>query len=465
MAVPAVPTLECDSALTNDPTALFDVLAGAWRPGDPALRVDFRALMPVASATERATHLVHPYPAKLLRHIPALFIGAEQLSASGDAVLDPFCGSGTTLIEAQLAGRTAIGFDTNPLACLIAAVKTTPVHMADLKDAADRLLGDARGRRNAPVPHVERLERWYNGHVIGQLARIRAALLDTEPGPVRRFLEVCFSATARSVSLADPRVTVPVAHRAERYDPGHRLHARAVARLDALRTVDVFDVLEQNVQLNAQRVASLPASVPPTRVFHEDARSLAEALHGEGGAGGGEIDLIVTSPPYLGAQKYIRASSLGLYWLELVPDGKLQHLARRSIGREHFRQAEYLAGESSGLESADRLIDSVRTLNPQRAHLASVYIQEMREALAAMWQVLRRGGHLVLVVGGNSLCGKAFPTPAYLEELALLQGFEIRLSLLDRIRSRGLMTRRNRSAGVISEEFVLLFEKPAADHG
>lgn len=458
MAVAAAPTLECDPALANDPSALFDALAAAWSEGGPALHVDFRALMPSASTTERATHLMHPYPAKLLRHIPALFVGAEQLSAPGDVVLDPFCGSGTTLIEAQLAGRVAVGTDTNPLACLIAMAKTTPLPAADLLDATDRLVRDARTRRDAPIPHAERLGRWYNEHVIGQLAQIRASLFAVEPGPVRRFLEVCFSATARSVSLADPRVTVPVAHRVERYDPDHRLHASAVARLDALRSIDVFEAFRENVAANAQRVASLPPSIPASRVLREDARSLGKAL-GSGEAGDG-VDVIVTSPPYLGAQKYIRASSLGLYWLDLVPDGKLQHLARQSIGREHFRREEYLAGEPSGLEPADELIESIRADNPQRAHLASVYIREMREALAAMWQVLRPGGHMVLVVGGNSLCGKPFPTPSYLELLAFQQGFTTRLSLLDRIRSRGLMTRRNRSSRVITEEYVFLFERP-----
>lgn len=464
MAVADAPTLECDLALANDPSALFDLFVSSWTPGDPALRVDFRALMPLASATERATHLIHPYPAKLLRHIPALFVGAKQLSSPGDVVLDPFCGSGTTLLEAQLAGRDAVGVDTNPLACLIAGAKTTRVAPEVLQQAAEQAIRAAHEFADeVPVPHRDRLNRWYHPHAIGQLARLRMALADQEPGPTQSFLHVCLSSTARAVSLADPRVSVPVLHRAERYPKGHRLHALAVARLRSLRNVDVLDVFAEIVAGNVERMRSLPAELPSARVLQDDVRCLDAALNARCGDLA-HVDLIVTSPPYLGAQKYIRASTLGLYWLDMVPNGELQALARESIGREHFRQAEYLEGPLSGLEAADELIEAVRPANPQRAHLASVYIREMRDAIAGMWRVLRPGGHMVLVVGGNTLCGNPFPTPMFLEELAREQGFHTCLTLLDRIRSRGLMTRRNRSAGVIAEEYVMLFGKPRRQH-
>src|SRR3546814_1149585 len=67
--------------------------------------VSFRSLVPEMNATERATHLIHPYPAKLLRHIPFLFLASQEVCRSSGAVLDPFCGSGTVLLESALSGR------------------------------------------------------------------------------------------------------------------------------------------------------------------------------------------------------------------------------------------------------------------------------------------------------------------------------------------------------------------------
>ncbi|MEX2225256.1 MAG: DNA methyltransferase [Dehalococcoidia bacterium] len=66
------------------------------------------------SDTGYLTHSLHPYAAKFVPQLARLLI--ETLSTQGDVVLDPFCGSGTTLAEAMLLGRRAIGVDANPLA-------------------------------------------------------------------------------------------------------------------------------------------------------------------------------------------------------------------------------------------------------------------------------------------------------------------------------------------------------------
>src|SRR5579885_1325032 len=77
----------------------------------------------VDSKTGYLTHSLHPYPAKFIPQIPDALI--RELSNEGDTVADVFCGSGTTLVEALLLNRHAIGFDANPLACLITKAKTT----------------------------------------------------------------------------------------------------------------------------------------------------------------------------------------------------------------------------------------------------------------------------------------------------------------------------------------------------
>src|SRR5437867_2102745 len=85
-----------------------------------AVTVNFRRLVDWMAVGDRATHYLHPYPAKLLPQIPAFFLANSVLSNPGAMVLDPFCGSGTVLLESILHGRGALGADANPLARLIA---------------------------------------------------------------------------------------------------------------------------------------------------------------------------------------------------------------------------------------------------------------------------------------------------------------------------------------------------------
>src|SRR3989338_8936038 len=75
--------------------------------------------------TNHATHDFHPYPAKFIPQIPNNLI--KIFTKENEVVYDPFCGSGTTVVESVLEHRRAIGNDANPLAVLISKVKSTPL--------------------------------------------------------------------------------------------------------------------------------------------------------------------------------------------------------------------------------------------------------------------------------------------------------------------------------------------------
>ncbi|MCJ7561453.1 MAG: site-specific DNA-methyltransferase, partial [Thermoplasmata archaeon] len=85
-----------------------------------------------------ATHGIHKYPAKFIPQIPRFCI--ESFSDAEDVVLDPFMGSGTTLLESYILGRESYGIDIHPLARMIAKVKTTPIDPTHLSRVAEKLL-------------------------------------------------------------------------------------------------------------------------------------------------------------------------------------------------------------------------------------------------------------------------------------------------------------------------------------
>lgn len=132
---------------------------------------------------------------------------------------------------------------------------------------------------------------------------------------------------------------------------------------------------------------------------------------------------------------------------------------RRVIGREEYRKDEYSKPLDTAIPDANERLASIRQISPKRATIAAVYLNEMTAALREMHRVLRVGGYLVLVVANNTICGKPFLLQDYLCCVAEDIGFMTCLQLVDAIRSRGLMTKRNRTAGIITRELVLVFQR------
>jgi len=113
--------------------------------GQP-LRVSFRSLCSDWSWAKRSdvySHLMHKYPAKILPYIPIFFLSSETYAGQDEYVLDNFAGTGTVLVESIVhpyLKRNAIGVEINPLARLIAKVKTTPLRMDELREEMKSLI-------------------------------------------------------------------------------------------------------------------------------------------------------------------------------------------------------------------------------------------------------------------------------------------------------------------------------------
>ena len=83
----------------------------------------------------------------------------------------------------------------------------------------------------------------------------------------------------------------------------------------------------------------------------------------------------------------------------------------------------------------------------------------MQCVMQELFRVTKPGGYVVLVSANSTLCGTMFPTPSYLQEIAEELGFSTVLRLIDDIRSRGLMTKRNKTASMITQEWIHVFVK------
>ncbi len=444
---------EQDSVDAVDYALIFKDLKKKYSVSKKPIEINFRDLVNLGSGVDRYTHLIHTYPAKLLLSIPYFFINCSSLIEKNGTILDPFCGSGTVLLESIIAGKNSIGADANPLARLITKVKTTPLDSQKVSLTFLEILCIAKKTRTVLAPQaILEWDYWYSLKVSRQLGRIAHAIQQIHEKEYRNFFEVCFSTCARKVSLADPLISVPVRLNPNRYKGNKRKIIQENIR--NIEKINVVNCFSQITQSNIERLSSLSQqeTIGKVKSILDDAKNLESVKTNS-------IDLIITSPPYAGAQKYIRSSSLNIGWLGLSPDSTLRSLEKKNIGREHYSKQEYTTLLKSPVKSSQPLLTKIYNVNPLRAHIASNYLHEMEAALKECHRTLKKGSPLVLIVGNNVVCGHNFETQKFLKEICESIGFEVELILRDDIHSRGLMTKRNKTASIITCEWILVFRK------
>jgi hypothetical protein len=424
----------------------FETLIDEYARDSCPIEVSFRSLVgPIP--VDDLSHSAYPYPARLLRQIPRFFLNCEQLAAEGSTVLDPFCGSGTVLVEALASRVHSWGIDSNPLARLLARVKTTPLDTETSAQALASVLRAAKSHRSAPLPEVINIDLWFTPAAQSVLARIRRAIDESEVAPVARdFLLLCLALTADRASLRDPRVPVPVRRR----DWSDHRAGQTMS--------DVWRLFEVAGAAIGPKLAAIPKPPGITAVVEGTDARVAQSIYAGMNGRIPRPGLILTSPPYGAAQKYVRSSSLAMCWTGLASSGDLAQLERISIGREHLRDSE-ATDLDVRLESIAAEVQRISSVNQRRAAVYADYFRSMDGALAGLVDLLEDGGHLVLIAGSNVVSDKVVDTHQHLRDLALTWGLSPILELRDAIRGRTLMTKRASKSVPLQFESVHVLQK------
>lgn len=436
---------------------ILDKLIEAYSEDRTPIQVDFRKLVYWVPYADSYTHYIHPYPAKLIKHIPIFFLNSRRmLSGTNKTVLDPFCGSGTVLLEAILHNYSAYGCDANPLATLISKVKTTSINPEILLSFTEKIITDARRYRKYDLRNVVNVDLWFSKGTQHDLSRLLKAIEKIESEEIRDFFLITFSSIIKKCSYSDQNMNVPVRINPDKHK-SVEMQEKLRAKLKVLENIDVFSVFRKQAKNNIIRMEKLyeKSILSKAGIISNDAKNLSksEVFNKE------KVDFIVTSPPYAGAQKYIRASSLSLGWLGFCEDRKLRDFEKLNIGREHYSKTEYKLLESTGIQLIDEMLESIWAINPLRAHINGNYIIEMELSIKEMYKVLKENCYCVIIMGNNKVCGLDFETQKYIQLIAEKIGFLTELVLVDDIHSRGLMTKRNKTSSVMNSEWILIFKK------
>ena len=398
-----------------------------------------------SSNSSFASHQFHAFPAKFPPQLPRKFITA--LTQPGDAVLDPMMGSGTTLVETQMANRKAIGFDTDPLAVRITEAKTTPIDARKVCEIGEfilnkvRLLSQDRRQRLREAFHRDWetntsrfIDYWFDletqNDLCALMSEIRRIPSKCDVGmnsvdALVAFFEVVFSAIiitkSGGVSLAlDLAHTRP--HRAKVvYDTKGELlwgkeqldQQRSRLRFISKQLRSPFGEFHQRFQKNLAHL--LDSHSDQLKPIIEPADAQKVPLSDDC------VDLIVTSPPYASnAIDYMRAHKFSLVWMGYSLKD-LGHTRSRTIGGEATTGIELETLPSWAV----RVVREVANRDAKKGKVLHRYYSEMTKVLREMYRVLKPGKAAIVVAGSSTMRGRDTETGDCLADIGRAIGFDV----------------------------------------
>jgi hypothetical protein len=339
-------------------------------------------------------------------------------------VLDPFCGVGTTLLQAVLRGHTAVGFEINPYPTLAARAKLSApvIELAELDATLAAMQKTSTKWRSAAVPAgiasppLKSRIPFFSAAVEKQVLHALAFINNLESESIANLFRAAFGAVIVSFSNYS-------------YEPS--LGSRPAAGKPLIEDADVAQVLLTKLHQMRADIAWVQDEMQgkrlgASRVINADFFSANDQLET------GSVDLMVTSPPYMNNYHYVRNTRPQLYWLNFISSpGEQKHLETNNFGQywQTVREAEpvSLAFEHRGLERILKQLRATRTERgayggPGWANYVASYFNDSFRFMAALKRVLVRGGVGVVVIGNSIIQGMNIEVENILGEIGIMQG-------------------------------------------
>lgn len=387
-------------------------------------------------------HGMHPYPARMHPLIARTLIGSFR--HKNMRIADPFCGSGTVLVEALAQGIDSFGIDINPLACLISRAKTTVVEPGELDRVRRWTLKTVRGlSKRRPRSNKESLQStksldyWFKPNILQDLISLRDLLYNSAlwDSSSKWLLAACLSRTARTASNQRP-------FEFKTYRLPKSLLRSHFPIVEEIFTKFVLDALSRARQFYEQLPDKSKRSKVSVQIINADNRNLTRP---------GFVDLIITSPPYGDSDTTVGYEQFSRLSLSVFGDtiDRLKFDGERSQERRNLKTQPPCA-------IVKALISKVERANAVRAKVLSQYFQDLWGSLVSLNSLLTKNGTMAIVIGSRTVCGVRVPTP----DIICNYAEDLSLNLTGRIPrriTRKVLPRCNHITKTINKEEILIF--------
>jgi DNA modification methylase len=400
--------------------------------------VSFRDLVPEITSTSYLTHSIYYYPAKFIPQVVRYCI--DNYTKKNDCIIDPFSGSGTVGLEAKICQRNAVLTDLNYLLNHIIPIKI-PEHREKLSySELDKKILEVFASKDSFIPQWSNLNYWYPEEILTVLQKLWAGQKTLKTDLYSLVIQAVLVKVSKQFSYAE--------------------HTKPKLFQSKYKKADILNLLQRDWQEELKQIIKTMGWETLTSVN----QYMDVTLHNYnqvlfyGGVDSStfeideniELDCLISSPPYLQAQEYIRTAKLDLYWLGYT-EKEVQKISKLEIP---YRQTT-------------RLIET-ETLNQVRASLEKDDLHKILDsyfchtinALENATKRLKKGGKACIFVGNPKVDGVEVETWRILMEYLTENGFKFNNVFEDRIKTRQLFkSRKNKNPDGMKSEYLLVLEK------
>ncbi len=357
--------------------------------------------------TKEYSHCMHNYPAMMIPQI-----ARKLLNIYGDnskILFDPYCGTGTSLVEANLKGINAFGCDLNPLAVLIAKVKTKRLDLKLLKITINKFNDFIFQIQYAPqksipkqIPDFSNINFWFKDDVIKKLGVINHFILNINNKDIKDFFKVAFSETVRESSLT-------------RNSEFKLYRMNEMKRL--LFDPDVYKMMQKKLIRNldgyTQFYNNTNKSIISEINQYDSTKLIPSKLENN------KVDIIITSPPYGDSRTtvaYGQFSRLANQWLEIKEAQKID-----SILMGGKRNTEI---DTFDIKCLDDSVNRIISVDKKRALEVIAFYRDLLVSIENVSKTLKKNGYCCYIVGNRRVKGITLPTDKVVAQMFIRNGYK-----------------------------------------
>jgi len=333
----------------------------------------------------------------------------------GNLVLDPFCGSGTTLVSSNLFGLNAVGIDTNPLMCLVSEVKTTwDIDVERLKEVyketSKKFIKLASNLENynfkndflKKMPKRE-LNQWMSQKMQKEVSLMKDLINEIDDGKIKKLFLVMLGKSAFDasyVALCPGTTFYPYRQK----EPFFNVFCKKIIQVyNDLKLIQKFDTYGK------------------TKIFNKSTTEVSSFIDED------SIDFIITSPPYPNDLEYTRQTRLELYLLDFVKNmedvQKLKKTMIKSSTKLIYKKdnySEYVKNFSSVQDVAMHVEKALFAKNWgfDYPRMIREYFGEMYVCLKEFYKVMKKASYNLQVVGDQTYKNIVIPVGRIFVEMA-----------------------------------------------